>query len=316
MKIIWLQGASCSGCSMNFISAKRPNIIELEKRYNLEILFHPSLSPLSGRDVQNLLSKYKSKPIDILAIEGGILTGPEGTGNYHHFAGAPFMKWVQELSKNANYLLALGSCSSYGGIPSISPNFGDVEGLQFLHKKPGGFLGKDYRSGSGLPVINVPGCPTHWMNAITVLIDICMNRVTSDLLDEYNRPKHIFKDYPHHGCPRNEYFEYRQESDRIGEPGCMFEYLGCHGPLVKCNANTHRWFDGWGSCTWAGFPCLGCVSPEFPEESFPMFETKKLAGIPIRLPDGVKKSAYLQAKIMGQHACPDRLRVRRVDSSE
>ena len=75
MKMIWLQGASCSGCSMNFVCAKRPNILELEERHNLEMLFHPSLSPLSGDGVQKLLSKYKSKPIDILIIEGGVLTG-------------------------------------------------------------------------------------------------------------------------------------------------------------------------------------------------------------------------------------------------
>lgn len=314
MKLIWLQGASCSGCSMNFVCAKQPSIIELQERYGVEIIFHPSLSDLAGDDVQELLTKYKSEPIDILAIEGGVLTGPEGTGHFHHFGGSTFMEWVKDLAKNAKNVVALGSCSAYGGIPSISPNLNDVVGLQFLRRDIGGLLGEDYRSGSGLPVVNVPGCPAHFMNVITVLLEIATGKMDNDSLDKYNRPKNLFHDYPHHGCPRNEYFEYRQEAENVGEKGCMFENLGCHGPLVKCNANTHRWFDGWGSCTWYGYPCIGCASPGFPDESFPLFETKKLAGIPVNLPDGVKKSAYLQTKVMGQRACPDRLRVSGGDS--
>lgn len=295
---------------MNFVCTKRPNIIELQERYGLELAFHPSLTSLYGDDVQKLLNKYTSESIDILAVEGGVLTAPDNTGQYHEFAGRTFKEWVEDIAENAIFVLALGSCSAYGGIPSISPNVGDIVGLQFTHRKVGGLLGRRYRSRSGLPVINVPGCPVHWMNVVSVLIDICQKHISFNELDEFNRPKNIFKDFLHHGCPRNEYFEYKQEALKVGEPGCMYENLGCHGPLVRCNANIHRWFDGWGSCTWAGFPCIGCVSPGFPEESFPVFETQKIADIPVNLPEGVEKAAYLQSKIMGQQACPERLKLR------
>lgn len=311
MKLLWLQGASCSGCSMNFMCAKRPNPIELQERYDIEFIFHPSITPLSGKKVETLLKTYTKEPIDLLVVEGGVMTGPNNTGRYHHYAGKPFMEWIALLSKTAKHIIAVGSCSSFGGIPVISPNVNNTKGLQFVMREPGGFLGEHYTSRSGLPVINIPGCPAHWMNVITVLIDLCEERLTIDDLDEFNRPEYLFKDYLHHGCPRNEYFEYRQEATHVGEQGCMFENLGCHGPLVKCNANIHRWFDGWGSCTWAGFPCIGCVSPGFPEESFPMFKTPKLAGIPVKLPEGVKKSAYFQSKILANRACPDRLKIKK-----
>jgi len=311
LKLLWLQGASCSGCSMNFMCAKKPNFIELQERYDIEFVFHPSITPLSGKKVEELLQTYTKEPIDLLIVEGGVMTGPDNTGRYHHYAGKTFMEWITELSGTAKYIIAVGSCSAFGGIPVISRNINDVKGLQFVMRKPGGFLGKQFKSRSGFPVINIPGCPAHWMNVITVLIDICLGRLASDDLDEYNRPKYIFQDYLHHGCPRNEYFEYRQEATKLGEEGCMFENLGCHGPLVKCNANIHRWFDGWGSCTYAGFPCIGCVSPGFPEESFPLFKTAKLAGIPVKLPEGVKKSAYFQTKILANRACPDRLKIKK-----
>jgi len=285
--------------------------MELQEQYGIEFVFHPSITHLSGKKVQELLFVYTKEPIDLLVVEGGVMTGPDNTGRYHHYAGKPFMEWVTELSRNARHIIAVGSCSSFGGIPVISPNNNDVKGLQFVMRKPGGFLGEHFKTLSGFPVINIPGCPAHWMNVITVLIDICLGRLTPKDLDEYNRPEYVFKDYLHQGCPKNEYFEYRQEATQIGEEGCMFENLGCHGPLVKCNANIHRWFDGWGSCTWAGFPCIGCVSPGFPEESFPLFKTAKLAGIPIKLPEGVKKSAYFQSKILADRACPDRLKIKK-----
>ncbi len=294
---------------MNFLCSKRPDLSELKDQYQIDIVFHPSISPNSGKKIRKLLTKYEKETIDLLIIEGGVITGPNNTGRYHIFAGKPFMEWVASISQNARYVIAVGSCSSFGGIPVISPNVNNTKGLQFLMRSHGGFLGKKFRSTSGLPVVNIPGCPAHWQNVITALIDISLQRFKAEDLDEYNRPAYLFHDYLHHGCPRNEYFEYRQEATHIGEPGCMFENLGCKGPLVKCNANIHRWFDGWGSCTWSGFPCIGCVSPGFPKESFPLFKTQKLAGIPVNLPEGVKKSAYFQTKILANRACPDRLRL-------
>ena len=52
--------------------------------------------------------------------------------------------------------------------------------MQFHKKLKGGFLGPDFLSKKGLPVINIPGCPAHpdWMTqilvAIATLIDIIL----------------------------------------------------------------------------------------------------------------------------------------------
>jgi len=40
-------------------------------------------------------------------------------------------EWVKELTAAASYVVAVGDCATWGGIPATSPNPTDSEGLQF-----------------------------------------------------------------------------------------------------------------------------------------------------------------------------------------
>ena len=93
--------------------------------------------------------------LDILCVEGTVLRGPEGTGEYDEMLGTPKMEIVESLAGRARYVLALGTCAAFGGISAG----GVVEGtgLQFQGWDMGGLLGEGYRSQDGLPVINLPG---------------------------------------------------------------------------------------------------------------------------------------------------------------
>ena len=71
---------------MNFMCAKRPNLLELQERYEIEFVFHPSITPLSGKEVQELRSFYTKESIDLLVVEGGVITVPDNTGRYHNYA--------------------------------------------------------------------------------------------------------------------------------------------------------------------------------------------------------------------------------------
>ena len=63
------------------------------------------------------------------------------------------------LCDKADYVLAMGTCAAFGGIPAAPPNPTESSGLQFTNNQPGGLLGPEWRSRAGLPVLNLAGCP-------------------------------------------------------------------------------------------------------------------------------------------------------------
>jgi Ni,Fe-hydrogenase I small subunit len=99
------------------------------------------------------------QPLDILCVEGAIVRGPGGTGMYDTLDGRPKKDLVTALARRARYVIAAGTCASFGGISAG----GDIDavGLQFQKSVRGGFLGAEFTSAAGAPVINLPGCPCH-----------------------------------------------------------------------------------------------------------------------------------------------------------
>ena len=127
-----------------------------------------------GDTVQDMLRDITAgkKELDIFVFEGTVIMGPNGTGRFNMFADRPMKDWVVELASKANAVVALGDCACWGGIPANAPNPTDSVGLQYLKRNHGGFLGADFKSKWGLPVINIPGCPCHpdWVTQILVAI--------------------------------------------------------------------------------------------------------------------------------------------------
>ena len=103
--------------------------------------------------------------------------------------GRAMQEWVSDLSKAATFVVAIGDCATWGGIPATAPNPSNSRGLQFLKRAKGGYLGDGFVSKSGLPVINVPGCPAHpdWITQIVVAV--ATGRAADIGLDEFQRPK-------------------------------------------------------------------------------------------------------------------------------
>lgn len=177
-------------------------------------------------------------------------------------------------------------------------------GLQFHHNDIGGFLGADFRSKKGLPVINLSGCPIH-----PKALELTLNLTTRDLpveLDDLNRPKVYYGIAVHNGCTRNVSHEFKLEDTNLGEDGCLFFNLGCKGPTTRASCNKYLWNEQ-SSKTRAGVPCFGCTRPDFPMMT-PFFETEMIAGTPLELPEGVERAHYLAYKDMAAAAAPDYLR--------
>ncbi|MEO1482077.1 MAG: hydrogenase [Myxococcota bacterium] len=308
--VLWLQGGACSGNTMSFLNAEEPSACDLVTDFGVNLLWHPSLGMELGEQLQKILRDCVSgeTPLDIFIFEGSVVQAPDKTGNWNRFAGRPMMDWVTELSNAAQFVVAIGDCATYGGIPAMAPNPSDSTGLQFLKREKGGYLGSGFTSKAGLPVINIPGCPAHpdWITQIVVAI--ATGRLGDISLDEFHRPKTFFTSFTQTGCTRNIHFAYKASTSEFGErKGCLFYDLGCRGPMTRSSCNRILW-NRQSSKTRAGMPCLGCTEPEFPFDDLAvgtLFKTQTVMTVPTTLPTGVKKKAYLMASAAGKAAAPD-----------
>ena len=305
--LYWLQCGGCGGDTHSFLNLESPDALELLALLDIEVLWQPALSNLDPQQHEALLEallKGKQR-LDILCVEGSILRGPKGTGLYDTWQGNPKKDLVAKLAHMAGYVLAVGVCASFGGFGADMEI--EATGVQFLGWEKGGFLGADFTSRQGLPVINLAGCPCHpevLAGALSELVS------TGSLqLDDLNRPIEWFGMMVHQGCTRNEYHEYRVEEKGFGEKGCLFFYMGCHGPLVYGPCNKLLW-NRRSSKTRVGVPCFGCTRPDFPQP-YPFFQTRNIEGIPLELPDGVSRAHYLAYKGMAAAAAPQRLKERK-----
>jgi len=305
--LYWLQSGACGGDTMSLLGVESPDLVELLDLLDIQVLWHPSLSALSAPEHERIIDDCASgdQQLDILCVEGSVIRGPGGTGMFAAYMDKPKKDLVARLARKAEFVVAVGTCACYGGIGGD----GEIEatGLQFRREKPGGFLGVDFRSGSGLPVINLPGCPCHG-DVIAGTLAALVRGI--DLpLTELNEPTQWYGLLVHQGCARNEYHEYRVEERDFGERGCLFFHLGCRAPLTHGPCNKLLW-NGRNSKTAAGVPCMGCTRPDFPQP-YPFFRTRNIAGIPIDLPEGVDRAHYLAYKGMAAAAAPERLKSRR-----
>ncbi len=302
MNLYWLQSGGCSGDTMSMLNYEG-NIFKLFENLNINILWHPSLSAIDSNTHDKLLQDILDEKIalDILCIEGNVVLGPNNTGLFDTFRGKPKKELIKKLSYKASYVIAVGTCASFGGIGSYDEMQG--VGLQFHHTKEGGFLGKEFRTKEGNKVINLPGCPIHPKALENILYKITSKSPIQ--FTKRNTDKEYYNFTVHQGCTRNEYHEYKVEEKDFGERGCMFFHMGCKGPTTLAPCNKYLWNEV-NSKTRAGVPCFGCTRSDFPQP-YPFFQTRNIIGTPLELPKGVDRAHYLAYKDMAWAAAPQRL---------
>lgn len=310
MNLLWLQSGGCGGCTLSWLGYDAGSLFAVLRDEGIDLLWHPGISARGLEDVTTLLAACASgrQTLDILCIEGAVLRGPNGTGGYHLLGGGqPMVDWVLRLAMKARHVVAIGSCAAFGGIPAAGMNPTDATGLQHDGEIGGGVFGPYFRDATGLPVINVSGCPPHpdWITETLAMLARC--RLGPDDLDEFGRPR-FFSDYlVHHACPRNEYYEFKAGAHKLGEQGCLMENLGCKGTQAHADCNLRLW-NGEGSCLRGGFPCVRCTEPGFEEPGHPFGMTPKVAGIPIGLPADMPKAWFIALAALSKSATPPRVR--------
>jgi hydrogenase small subunit len=136
------------------------------------------------------------------------------------------------------------------------------------------YLGWDWKSKAGIPIVCVPGCPAHPDNmaeTLTYLLYMATGQAPMIPLDDALRPKWLFGATVHEGCDRAGYYEQGDFATEYGSPKCIVK-LGCWGPVVKCNVPKRGWINGIGGCPNVGGICIGCTMPGFPDKFMPFMD--------------------------------------------
>jgi len=311
MRLLWLQSGGCGGCTLSWLGGAGAALPATLAEAGIELLWHPSLAQDGGAAALRLLQACATgaQPFDLLCLEGALLRGPQGTGRFHLLSGSgrPMIDWVAELAARAACVVAIGSCAAYGGIVTGGMNPGDACGLQYDGAVPGGLLGARFRARGGLPVVNVAGCPTHPDWVTETLLLLTRGELAPAALDEFGRPRFYADVLAHHGCRRNEFYEFKASARQAGQQGCLMEHLGCKGTQAHADCNVRRW-PGGGSCIDGGHACIRCTEPGFEEPGHPFLRTPQVAGIPLGLPLDMPKAWFVALAALSKSATPERVR--------
>ena len=137
------------------------------------------------------------------------------------------------------------------------------------------YLGWNWKSKAGLPVVCIPGCPAQPDNMTETLLYLALHLAglaPAPDLDEKLRPKWLFGRTVREGCNRAGFAEEGNFATEYGDdPRCLVK-LGCKGPVVKCNVPIRGWVNGIGGCPNVGGICMACTMPGFPDKYMPFMD--------------------------------------------
>jgi hydrogenase small subunit len=287
VNVLWLTtGLGCDGDSIAMTSATSPSLEDLLRGclpgMPPVILHNPLLAYENGADFVHSFDEAAAGQMDpfVLVLEGSVPN--EEINGEGHWAGMgcdaktgqpiPTNTWIDRLAPHAAAVLALGTCAAYGGIPAMRNNPTGAMGLR-------DYLGWNWVSRLGIPIINLPGCPVQPDNITETLLWIVLHLAQMGpvpALDEQGRPRVIFDRTVHEGCNRAGLAETGQFSARHGDARCLVK-LGCKGPVVKCNVPIRGWAAGVGGCPNVGGICMACTMPGFPDKYMPFVEADAAA---------------------------------------
>ncbi|MBI4672587.1 MAG: hydrogenase expression protein HypE [Chloroflexi bacterium] len=279
----WLAGMSCDGCSVAVTGATSPSVEDLLigrlPGVPRVVLHHPVVSVESGEAfVQNyrIAAEGKLNAPYVVIYEGSVADenlAAEmggywcGMGVDQEHQPIPTSKWLKDLAKDAAAVIAIGTCASWGGIPAA---YGNPTGAMSVMD----FLGAEYRSALGLPVVNIPGCSPigdNFTETVAAVLLFLNGLGPLPEFDELGRPAWLFNQTVHQRCVRAGYYEEGIFAKHYGEKECLVE-IGCWGPVVQCNITSRGAINHLGGCMNTGGICIGCTMPGFPDRFAPFYK--------------------------------------------
>ncbi|GAB6066604.1 hydrogenase small subunit [Aquifex pyrophilus] len=252
--VIWLEFQDCAGCSESFIRSTSllPTEVLLEF---ISLEYHETLMAPSGdyaeESKREAIEKYKGKYI--LVVEGSVT--PNGV--YCTVGGKSNYELLKEAAENAAFVVSVGSCASWGGIPKASPNpTGAVPVYEVIKDKT---------------VVNVPGCPPIGDVLVATIVHyLALGKLPP--LDGLGRPKTFYGETIHDRCYRRAFYNAGKfaesfDDEKARKGYCLYK-LGCKGPITRNACPTIRWNGSLSFPIQSGHPCFGCSEPDFWDRGF------------------------------------------------
>ena len=261
--VVWLQGQGCTGCSTSLLNSIYYTTTDDLLLNTIDLEYHPTVMAAAGDLAVSAAEAAYNKGGYVLVVEGAIPTAEDGRYCYL-WPGMTALDGVKTFSQNAAFILAVGTCASYGGIPGGNPNPTNAKGVSEILRK------------SSKDVINIPGCPAHpdW---IVGTIAYLLTYGEAPHLDSDDRPRDYYSHTIHRECPnRKRYNELNLFAKELSEIGC-FKKLGCNGQKTSADCPMRKWNSpmqgeyGVNWCIGARSPCQGCTEPGFPDSVSPFY---------------------------------------------
>ena len=265
LSVIWLHFQDCTGCTETLLRTSKPDLAELILHL-VSLDYHETVMAAAGHQAEAALADAMRENAGkyVLVVEGSIPTRDQGV--YMKLAGRPALDVLRDVSAGAAAVIAMGSCASWGGLPSTPPDQTGAVGVDALVH--------------GKPIVNIPGCPPNPYTLLGVVLQYALSG-TLPALDAEKRPKFAYDRTIHEHCPRRAHFDAGQFAREFGDAGhrqgwCLY-MLGCKGPVTHAGCSTRHFNeipDVWP--IGIGAPCAGCTERNVAFK-VPMFEK---AGIP------------------------------------
>lgn len=258
--VVWLEFQDCAGDTESMLRASKPTVAEIV----LDILsldYHETIMAPSGKGAEkSLMDVVKNLKGQYIAIvEGAIPTKDDGV--YCCIGGKTALSIAREVCGNALATIAVGSCASWGGIPSANPN-------------PTGAVSVK-KAVPGAKVVNLPGCPMNVENLTATIVHF-LTFGTLPALDSHGRPYFAHGKRIHDNCERRAHFDAGQFVRQWGDEGhrlgwCLYE-MGCKGPEAYFNCPSVKWNEGTSWPVQGGHGCIGCAAEHNWDKLSPFYQ--------------------------------------------
>jgi hydrogenase small subunit len=249
--VIYLSFQECTGCFESFTCSFSPTIENLMFDV-ISLDYDDTLMAAAGGAADSALAAAMKTHFGkyVLIVDGSIPTAAGGACCTSGGRSADSI--LRQAAEGAAVIIAVGTCSSFGGIPNADPNPTQAWPVSAIV--------------GDRPIINVSGCPPiPEVITGTLLQYVTTGRIPD--LDENLRPKAFYGNTIHDRCYRRPFFDEGKFAKTFDDEGarngwCLFE-LGCKGPTTYNACATLKWNGGTSFPIESGHGCLGCSEPRF-----------------------------------------------------